>query len=240
MNQTAWAVLLPRTSVLAAGALRLRGDVRVREADDALWLRGDNLTDELDLELRRLPGALRHTVDTDDRYTETDHRIPAGTLPADGWVPLSSWLKPQPQPAALAGTLPRRAPLRVERSETEQPASLLLTTLAAWHTYATTAPAVRLCPLRFAACANGRTIIHGTPLPPVQGRRYAERDGVAVPCGFAIVPRLEPAVLRDVLALKPGDVVLFAEDGSYEQINAGSFARATRAAARASFDGSKP
>src|SRR3954452_1496605 len=65
MTDTAWAVLLPRASALAAGALRLRGDVRVREADDNsfIWLRGEKLTDELDLELRKLPGARRHTLD---------------------------------------------------------------------------------------------------------------------------------------------------------------------------------
>ena len=238
MTETAWAVLLPRASALAAGALRLRGDVRVREADDdSVWLRGDKLTEELDLELRKLPGARRHTVDADDRYTEVDHRIPAGTLPDGGWVALSAWLGPAPQPAALAGHLPRRATLRIVRAETEQPASVLLTTIHAWAAYATTAPAVRLRPLRFAVCADGRTVVHGTPLPPMPGRRYTERDGIALPAGFTFSPAVEPAALRDLLALQPGDLAVFAEDGTWEHLVAENFARATRAATRASLEG---
>ena len=215
MNQTAWAVALPRESSLAAGALRLRGDVRVRDAGDgAVWLRGDALSEDLDLELRKLPGARRHTVDPEGHYTEVGHRVPAGTLPADGWVALSAWLAPAPQPAALAGELPPRAAPRLERCDVEQPASALLTTVAAWAAYAATAPAVRLRPLHFAVCDDGRAIVRGSPLPPMPGRRYHEADGVAVPCGFALAPALEPAVLRDVLGLSPGDLALFSDDGS--------------------------
>jgi hypothetical protein len=240
MTDPAWAVLLPRASALAAGALRLRGDVRVREADDSVWLRGDRLTEELDLELRKLPGARRHTVDADDRYTEVDHRIPAGSLPDDGWVPLSTWLAPAPQPAALAGELRRRATLRIVRADTEHPASVLLTTIDAWAAYAATAPSVRLRPLRFAVCADGRTVVHGTPLPPMPGRRYAERDGIALPAGFTFSPAVEPAALRDLLASQPGDLALFAEDGTYEHLASENFTRATRAAARATLEAVQP
>jgi hypothetical protein len=249
MADVAWAILLPRASALAAGVLRLRADVRVREADEnAIWIRGENLTEELDLELRKLPGARRHTVDAEDLYTEVDHRIPAGTLPAGGWLPLSAWLALAPQPAALAGGLPRRAALRVVRADAEHPASLLLTTIEAWAVYATTAPAVRLRPLRFAVCADGRTIVQGTPLPPVRGRRYYDRSGVALPCGFTFSPAVEPAALRERLGLSDGDLALFGEDGTYQHLAADGFTRATRAAARlsspksvrASLEGAQP
>jgi hypothetical protein len=237
----AWAVLLPRASALAAGALRLRGDVRVREEEEELlWLRGEDLGEELDLELRKLPGARRHTVDGDGRFTEVGHRIPAGTLPSNGWKPLSTWLSPGPQPAALAGDVPQRVVLRVERTGVERPASVLLTSVEAWAAYARRAPAARLRPLTFAACADGRTIVRGAPLPPVPGRRYAEREGVAVPCGYAWSPPVEPAVVRQVLRLAAGDLALFAGDGTHERVDAAHFARATRAAARASLEALRP
>jgi hypothetical protein len=205
-----------------------------------LWLRGEELGDELDLELRKVAGARRHTVDGEGRFTEVGHRIPAGTLPNDGWSLLSAWLAPGPQPAALAGDVPQRVVLRVERAGVERPASVLMTDAEAWAAYAGRAPAARLRPLTFAACADGRVVVRGAPLPPVPGRRYAEREGVAVPCGYAWSPPVEPAVVRQVLRLGAGDLALFAEDGTYERVDAAHFTRATRAAARASLEALRP
>jgi len=211
----------------------LRGDVRACEAGDALWLRGDDLSEELDLDLRKLPGARRYTVNADESVTAVGRQLPADDLPRGPWSALSDWLAPKPQPAALAGQVEARLSLRVERAGTEQPATVLLTTAAAFADYAAVAPAVRLRPLRFAAASDGRVILWGTPLPPMPGRRYADRDGVAVPCGLGWSPPLEPAVLRMLLGLAAGDLALFHEDGSYEHVGADAFARAGRPAARA-------
>src|SRR5207248_2131641 len=114
-----------------------------------------------------------------------------------------------------------------------RPASVLVTALADWVAYATTVPAIRLRPLRFAAAADGRALVRGTPLPPIQGRRYTEAAGLAVPAGFDWSPPVEPAVLRKLLGLGDGDLALFDEDATYERIDASQFARATRSAARA-------
>ena len=230
---TPWAVQLPQGAACAAGALRLRGDVRACETGGALWLRGDDLSEELDLELRKLPGARRYTVNADESVTPVGRALPVADLPGGPWSALSTWLAPHPQPAALAGRVGARLSLRLERAETEQPATVLLTTAAAFADFAAAAPAVRLRPLRFAAASDGRVVLWGTPLPPMPGRRYADRAGVAVPCGFAWSPSLEPAVLRALLGLATGDLALFHEDGSYEHVGAGAFARAGRAAARA-------
>src|SRR3712207_4533155 len=97
----AWAVLLPRGSALAAGALRLRPYVHVRDAPDGLWLRGPQMTEELDLELRKLPGGRRFRVAADGKLPSAGARVPTGELPGSGWQPLSAWLKPEPQRAAL-------------------------------------------------------------------------------------------------------------------------------------------
>ena len=233
-----WAVRLPPSSAPAAGALRLRTDVRVAEAGDWLWLRGDQMDAALDLELRKIPGARRYTVNPDGSVTEVGRRLPAADLPRGGaWPTLSSWLAPRPQPAALAGLTPARAPLRVERGGGERPADVLVTTAAAFAHYAAGAPAARLRRLRFAAASDGRAVIMGEPLPPLPGRRYSSDRGVAVPCGFVLSPRLDAAVLRPLLGLSAdGDLALFHDDGSYERVDALNFARAARGTARATRD----
>jgi hypothetical protein len=218
----------------AAAALRLRTDVSAAEDGDWLWLRGDDLDEALDLELRKLPGAIRHLVGPTDAVTEVGRRLPTGELPDDlRWAPLSSWAAVQPQPAALSGESPPRVPLRLRRVDHEEPATILVTTVQAFADYAIAVPLIRLRPLRVAAASDGRAVLRGDPLPPLPGRRYAERDGIAAPCGFAFVPPVEPTVIASLLDLSPDDLALFHEDGSYERIDATSFARASRGTARA-------
>lgn len=231
---TPWAILLPSDSAPAVGTLRLRADVEVNaRRRHELWVRGPELTDDLDLALRKLPGAQQFSVGTEGRLTPRGARVPTGRLPEDGWRPLSSWLVLAQQPAAFAAEVASRITLRLVRTDSERPANVLVTTLAEWVRYATTAPSIRLRQLRFAAAADDRALIWGTPLPPIHGRRYAEAEGLAIPAGFGWSPPVEPAVLRRLLGLENGDLALFAEDGSYELINSGQFARATRSAARA-------
>jgi hypothetical protein len=231
---TPWAVRLPLASAAAAAALRLRTGISAAEQGQWLWLRGEDLDDALDLELRKLPGAVRYLTGPAGTVTEIGRRLPGGELPDDvRWVPLSAWAEVKPQPAALGGEPPVRASLRLERVAVEQPATVLVTTAAAFAEYADSAPLIRLRPLRIAAASDGRAILRGEPLPPLPGRRYAEREGIAVPCGFGFSPALEPAVLRELLDTTPDDLALFHEDGSYERVAAASFARASRGTARA-------
>lgn len=236
-----WAVRIPLPHAWSAGGLRLRAGVLACEMDGALWLRGEFLSDELELELRKLPGGERYNVSAAPggrTLTPRGARVPAGTLPAGPWAPLAEWLAPAAQPAALAGQVGQLASLRLQRTGREETASALVTSLAEWTGYACDAPVVRLRPLRFAACGDGRTLVHGTPLPPIAGRRYVERGGVAVPSGFVLAPALDPASLRALLGVGRGALALFDEDGSYERISADDFVAASRAAARATLDAS--
>ena len=236
-----WAVRLPLASLRALGALRLRRDVLVAEVGDSVWLRGDDLDDELDLQLRKLPGARRYTIDAADALTPFGTRLPTDALPeTSSWTPIPTWLAPRPQPAALPGALTHRATLQVERSGTERPAAVLLTTTDAVAAYATTAPAVRLHRLRLAASSDGRAVLWGEPLPPVPGRRYYEERGVAVACGYGFSPAIGHDVVRRLLGLAEGDLALFHADGGYDRVDASNFARATRGTARATRDALRP
>jgi hypothetical protein len=228
---------MSRADAEAAGALRLRSGIVACESDGDVWLRGEGLSDELDLALRKIPGAQRFHVDGDGVLTPVGRRVPAGTLPGGvTWQPMTSFFPVVQQPAALGGHLEQRATLRLARTGgdgAEAPASVLVTSLAAWADYATSAALVRLRRLRFAASPDGRVVVCGTPLPPLPGARYVERDGVAVPCGFALAPAIGATSVRTLLGIEPDAMALFAEDGTYELIRADDFVAASRGAARA-------
>ena len=236
---TAWAARLPRESAGTAAALRLRTDLLVADAADHLWLRGQTLAPELELELRKLSGAERFDLSDGGALTPRGSRVPTMSLPAElNWQKPDEYFRLTPQPAALAGEVSARVTLSVVRDPDlrEREANVLVASLRAWVQYASNAPIVRLRPLRFAASADGRVLLRGTPLPPLAGRRYVEQEGVALPSGFVFSPALDAAGVRALVCTDPQSLALFHEDGTYERIDAEEFVPASRAAARATGD----
>lgn len=231
-DSTGWALQLPASARPLAGPLRLEPDIEACLAGGVTWLRGPALSDDLAMQLRKLAADGIFGVAADGTLTRSDTILPTGRLPKAQWQPLSRFLSPAPQPTAPGGQLPEPMALRIERSQVETPASLLLTSVESWATYAIDAPAVRLAPLKTAACDDGRVVVFGIPLPPIRGMRYVVDQGIAVACGWQIVPAVDSAVLCELLRLREGDVALFGADGSYERIESASFARATRGGAR--------
>jgi len=232
-----WAVSLTKEKALALAALRLWPAVRVCATGDCLWLQGPEMTDELHLALRKLPGARRFAIDATGALTPEGARLPTCQLPDGPWEPLQTWLIPAPQLAAIATPATRKIPLRLVRGDHEAPASVLVTSFAQWSAYAISAPVVRLRRLRFAIASDARVLIRGHPLPPLEGDRYVEREGIAIPCGFMLVPRIDPATVRALLGSTPEDLALFDTDGGWEAIKGEDFVHATRASVRARAEG---
>ena len=230
--QPTWAAQLGRREADAAECLRTLPGIEACEAGEHLWLRGDTLDDDLDLKLRKLPGAVRYTVRPDGQLVARGDRVPKGRLPDGEWKLLADWIELTPQPAALGGEFSERVPLRLVRGDVEEAPNILVTDMATWRNYAAGAPELRLRPLTFAAAADGRVLVRGQPLPPLPGVRYVEHDRVAVPCGLTFCPALEPAVLHELLGLAPAELALFDAVGGFERLHCDQFVRATRSAVR--------
>lgn len=242
---TAWAVCIPRGEERQLAALRGFAGLEVAECGDAIWLlagcaasgfhqlinsQGDG--ELLDRALRALPGA-RYRVLADGQLVPEGQRVPRGRLPSGEWTPLVRWLQVKLPAAALPGRIEQRVALRLVRTADEQRPSALVTALDRWIEYCLSAPEVRLRPLAFAVSGDRRAFVTGSPLPSLPGERYVVSDGVAVPCGYALQPRIGGTLLRRLLQLEQGDLALFAADGSFERIAHDDLVAASRGAARA-------
>jgi len=80
---------------------------------------------------------------------------------------------------------PARVPFSLVRSTDERASELLLTEFAHWQQYAARASEIRLRAWEFAVSSAGRVLVRGVPLPPLPGRQFVVRGGVAVPAGTA-------------------------------------------------------
>ncbi len=239
-----WAIRLDRRDAAAAGRLRQVAGVEVCELADSVWLRGPQADDELHGQLAAVPGARRFSVLPDGQLLPSGARVPQGWLPQGPWTALVQWMRLESPLALFAGRCDETLSPVLLRSDVIDEASLLLTRFELWVAYAVGAPQVRLDRWRFAVAADGRVAVHVLPeskqvanrscaLPPLPGQRWVEREGIAVPAGWTWSPALEPGLLRQVFGLAEGDIALWHVDGAWEQISAGEFVRATRAAVRA-------
>lgn len=231
-SEVCWAVRLDASRAGGAAALRLRSGIEACETGADVWLRGPEGGEELALELRRLPGADRYDVLSGGVLRAPGKRVPAGKLPEGPWVAAAAWARVEPQEGSLPAELTQCVKPRLERSGAERPANLLRAPLAAFAGWTQAASNSRLRPLAFAASAR-EVLVRGEPLPPLAGTAYSENGGLAVPCGWALLPAAGAAAWRERLALADGDLALFCTDGSFERVPAAAFVRASRSAARA-------
>lgn len=228
-----WAIRLHIADAMALSMLRLIPGLSVCESEQSIWARGGTMNEALERELRKLPGE-RFWLTEDDKLQAQGKRIPRGSLPEGHWQPIAQWISPAIQSAALPGSAPGKISLRWQPSTKSQDPRVLITPLESLRSWATRAAEIRLRPLRFALSTNGRTVIHGEPLPPIRGQRLVEADGVAWPAGFAPSPAIDPATLGQLLQLSNDDLVILDPDGAYSLIQATEFVPLTRSAVRSS------
>lgn len=226
-----WALQLARHDLAHAAPWRTLGDVEVHHAGGDVWLRGPQSETHGAL-LERTPVGARYEVLADGQLVPHLARVPRGYLPTGPWQSLRTWLSLALPPAQCPQGFAEKVTLQLVRDAQPRTLNLLLTNVAAWERWASAAPAVRLQPLRFAAAADGRVLVHGTPLPAMPGDLYCESQGIAAPAGWHWLPAVDAPVVRSALRLAPQDLALLASDGSWEYVAAEHFVQASRSAAR--------
>src|SRR5262245_57901329 len=122
-------------------------------------------------------------------------------------------------------------PLQVVPGGALREPALLETGLDLLLQYALAAPQWRIDRWSFAA-SGLRVLVRGLPLPPLPGIHWVEMEGICVPAGRAWSPAVEPAVVRQLLALEPGELALLREDGAWDRVSSDDWVRASRSALR--------
>ena len=206
----AWAACVAAAIPEHLGRLRLEEGLQVACQGEETWLRGPDIQLPVYEALRRIPTLRRFRLDADDQLYLGDDRLPSGVLPNLRWQPIREFVTVAASDAQYTPPSIDKITLALVRADRadEQPPNLMITSAAAFGDWAVDAPAFRLQPLRFAADADGRIVILGTPLPPIAGRRFLERQDVAVPCGYTWAPAVPAGVVRQVLRLGAQELAL--------------------------------
>lgn len=229
--------LLATADQEALGSVRHLPGLLAAEAGGQLWLRGLPAAGALPLPVRGLPAVAIYTLDAEGRLFAEGQRTPTARLPAGlAWQPLRTLLPLALPTAALPGKGAPAYRVRLRPSARAEAGAALLTTLAAWHAYADTAPEIRLTSLHFAVAADARVLLLGTPLPPLPGQELWQRDGLLLPAGLDLEAPLLGPLLRQRLQEAPDDVLLLGADGGWERVAAEHVLPVTRSAVRLTWE----
>ena len=222
-------IQLPADSHARLGPHRTQSGWEVCEENQTLWLR---LPEEAAAPAAALPCLARYRVDVRQRLIPLHGSLPTGLLPEGPWQSLEAFLTMAPPGAVLPGRQQEKLGITLTRSSCEtEPTALLasLTDLAAW---AGSASRLRLGRLTFAAAADGRVFVRGTPLPSVPDTPWYFQGNLALPAGWKFALPLRPSWVEQVLMLAPGSIALVDPDGCMEIIGQEGFAPLTLAALR--------
>jgi hypothetical protein len=257
----AWAASLPRSQLDALIELREEADIRIAEHGGRVWLRGPDWNATVDRLLRGIPDARRFRLFDDGRLVPANSTLATDRLPELEWSPLRSALSLRLDLAErrpLGNATIERVELRLVRERSEvggvggvggrsdvvgvggvggpdaliASANLVLTTVADWCAFVEASPRAMWEGAAFAADASGRCVVLAARGVGVRGERWRERDGIAAPMGWRWEPAVAAGLLRRCLFLADGDVALWFPENHIERIEAASFVRASRSAAR--------
>ena len=169
----------------------------------------------------------------DGRLCESVSAVPSRRLPELFWRPLEELSRPTLSSSAVPATLETRCPIRLIPDPSPLEPSVLRASLEAFHAWVTTAPVIRLSPLRFAVSDRGEVVVCGAPIPSIHGQRY-HRLGeiIACPLGWQVDPPVPEPVLKHTLGLNPGDLALLSRDGTVDHIANACLMPVSRAAVR--------
>jgi hypothetical protein len=228
-----WAICLAREDAAAIGALRLAPGIEVGDAGVVVWLRGKPGDERLEAKLAALPASARYEWLAPNQLRKIHERIPGARLPDVPWQSLDRWLQIEVPASAIPADAPRPVQLRLVRSVNERTPDLLLTTLDEVQRFAANAAQVRLARLQFAANSEGEVLVRGQPLPPLPGKRFVIRGGVAVPAGFSWTPEVGEDALARRFAVSGDALVVWNEDESVTRLHVEQFVPLSRSALRA-------
>ncbi|MCA8962429.1 MAG: hypothetical protein KDC38_18015, partial [Planctomycetes bacterium] len=222
----------PRERLETLAELRTTPGLTVGFDERHVWFRFEEWTREHQALLRSIPDV--------ECFDERDGRLfPLGggvaieVAPSAAFAPAVEVLSVTFDEPRTPTVPPPRLSLRLERSSDPLPTRLLRVPARDWFDFVVRAPEARIAPLRFAATRT-EALIAGDPLPPLPGRRFTMRHGIALPAGYRLAPVDAPELLAGLLDLREEEIALFAEATltTYDRLDPECWVAASRASVR--------
>jgi hypothetical protein len=223
-----WVWTIDRQYADRLGVVRTLPNVQVGLSETTIWL----MSPDEDIRLRQLPVLHTYRLDEENRLFPEGKKTPVGMLPELDWEPLQRWMPIEFPASALPGEAKAQIKVKLIQAEIEKKADALLAEWSVWNKYAQAASAHRLKPLAFAAAADNRVLIIGTPLPPIPGKAYWVEGPWIIPCGKKLEFEFLSKALAAQLNPEKNAMLLLHEENRLELIFSSNLITTSRSAVR--------
>ncbi|WP_212002884.1 hypothetical protein [Chitinophaga sp. HK235] len=231
---TEMVLQLATTQYRALGPVRCLPGLLAAADSHYIWVRGIPVSDKPHLLIQQLPTLCTWYLDDHNRLFKKGSLTPTDTLNTSlSWKPLPQLLEIELPVSLLPQPILQQYPVKLVPSAKALEVTALLTSLDTWYSYAATAPLSRLQRLTFAANAQGRVLICGTPLPAIPGQAYVQTQQLLLPAGFDFDPPGIKALVAQQLDPQQEHQLLFDTAGNWERIPQHAFVQASRRGIRA-------
>lgn len=201
----AWALQIHPDDLEPLAALWRVAGVEAMRQENFVWLRGADPDDATRRLLPTIANIGRFEILEGGALLTSGARVPLGHLPAGPWTPLRKFLTITLPSANIPSRTSSVVEIDLVPSSNVEAANVLVTSFTDWYFYGRQAPQARLKACQFAVCGDGRTFIHGTPLPPLPGTRAVAHSGLVVPCGWIWSPAVDAETLARSWRIRRGD-----------------------------------
>ncbi|MFN8672363.1 MAG: hypothetical protein U0457_09855 [Candidatus Sericytochromatia bacterium] len=216
------------------GEISFYDEIEVAEDNNLIWVKIPELTEELDLIIKKIPLEHKYYFDEKNRLFEFDKITPIEVLKKLNWESIYDFLDIS---FSLTDTkIEKIEPnYKVELivSSAYQKGSALLVDLKDLKNYVETSSNIRFKHLIFAS-NNIQSIVIGEPLPAIKGKEYCLKNNLLIPSGYSFELELLYPLIAKKLNAKNNAYILFYEDNTYEKILIENFIPVSRSAIRLS------
>ncbi len=227
-----------RVMVLQATALNTLGAVRCTDGlmaahhttQGQIWLRGIPVKNT-PTALLQLPALHTYTLNEQGLLFSTGSRVPKATLPNLPWQRLNELLTVE-APVSLHPGQATPQTIHLVPATAPQAGAAITVPLKHLHTYASTAPAIRLQQLRYTLLTSENALLLGTPLPALPGNEYWQQGQLLLPAGFDLHLKVAAPLLQQAYCTDNRQLMVIHANSTWQLIDHQHLVVCTRSSIR--------
>ena len=166
------------------GSVRCVADLTVTRYQDQLWLKLENQTKEIPLEVRQLPIEATMTLDKEGFLFPQNVHTPVDQVTDLQWIPISEWLPVELPRSVFAGKGIHAHQYEIVPSSEEQQCHGLLTNAQLFYSFVIGTMKKRFGQLRFVVNLNNEVFVVGEQLPSLPGQTFWLEHELWLPAGY--------------------------------------------------------
>lgn len=200
-------------------AIRHWSNLKLAFDEDTVWIKDLDYAQVNTPEVKSIPHKSTYSAKEGKLYL-VNSRLPDRNIPSLLWTPIERALYVQlPSFNHNYFGISDKVNIHIVESGEERAVNSMITSVQELRTYIETAPEIRLGNIQWTILNNDKVFLTGTPLLPLNGEVYWQRDNFIIPAGYDIDLYILSAYINDMINPGGQSLIIWDTDATYFIIN---------------------